>query len=68
VQGFTAGKAHGARAAATSSTKRVEDAKTATTLEIGNDQTVCPTSTDDLSRAVLRLVEHPALKSGITIL
>ena len=45
--------------------KRIEDAKRESTLEIGNDQTVCPTSTDDLSRAVLRLVEHPALKSGI---
>jgi len=45
--------------------KRIEDAKSATTLEMGSDQVVCPTCTDDLSRAIFQLIEHPALKPGI---
>jgi dTDP-4-dehydrorhamnose reductase len=44
---------------------RIRDAKTKTNLEMGNDQTVCPTSTDDLSHAIFKLLEHPAVKPGI---
>ena len=32
---------------------------------MGCDQTVSPTWTGDLSKAVLRLIEHPRLKPGI---
>jgi dTDP-4-dehydrorhamnose reductase len=45
--------------------KRIADARTHATLEMGCDQVVCPTSTDDLSRAVLRLIEHPQMQPGI---
>jgi dTDP-4-dehydrorhamnose reductase len=45
--------------------KRIEDARSVTTLEMGSDQTVCPTCTDDLSNAIFKLIEHPALKPGI---
>ncbi len=45
--------------------KRIEDAKSCTTLEMGCDQVVSPTSTDDLSRAVWQLVEHPGVGPGI---
>ena len=45
--------------------KRMEEAKTATALEMGNDQTVCPTSTDDLSHALFSLIGHPGKQSGI---
>lgn len=45
--------------------KRMEDAKTHKSLEMGCDQMVCPTYTDDLSRAVIRLIEHPGLQPGI---
>jgi dTDP-4-dehydrorhamnose reductase len=34
-------------------------------MEMGADQTVSPTATDDLSRAVLAVIAHPALRSGI---
>lgn len=44
--------------------KRIEDAKTHQSLEISCDQTVCPTYSDDLSRAVIQLVEHPQLQPG----
>jgi dTDP-4-dehydrorhamnose reductase len=44
---------------------RIEDARRKTALEMGCDQTVCPTSTEDLSRAVLRLVGHPQCRPGI---
>lgn len=44
---------------------RIEDAKTHTTLEMACDQVVCPTYTDDLSKAVLQLVEHRELERGI---
>ena len=44
---------------------RMRDAQSQTSLEIGNDQVVCPTYTDDLSRAIFQLIEHPALKPGI---
>jgi dTDP-4-dehydrorhamnose reductase len=45
--------------------KRIEDARSVTTLEMGSDQVVCPTCTDDLSRAIFQLIEHPALRPGI---
>lgn len=45
--------------------KRIQDAKTCKTLEMGCDQVVSPTYTDDLSRAVLKLIQHPQLKPGI---
>ena len=45
--------------------RRLHDATTCTVLEMGCDQVVSPTSTDDLSRAVLKLVEHPEMKPGI---
>jgi len=45
--------------------RRMRDAETRDVIEMGSDQTVCPTSTDDLSRAVLRLVGHPELRPGI---
>ncbi len=45
--------------------KRIQDAKTLTTLEMGSDQTISPTSTHDLSEAVLQLIEHPKKAPGI---
>lgn len=45
--------------------KRIEDAQTLQVLEMGFDQVVCPTYTDDLSQAVLRLIEHSHLKPGV---
>jgi len=39
--------------------KRIEDGETRTELEMGCDQVVVPTSTDDLSRAVWQLLDHP---------
>jgi dTDP-4-dehydrorhamnose reductase len=45
--------------------KRIQDAGTSTSLEMGCDQVVSPTSTDDLSRAVWRLITHPHRKPGI---
>lgn len=45
--------------------KRIQDAKTHITLEMACDQVVCPTYTEDLSRAVLHLIGHPQLKPGI---
>jgi dTDP-4-dehydrorhamnose reductase len=45
--------------------KRIEDAKTHTSLEMGSDQIVSPTYTHDLSKAVLQLIEHPERKPGI---
>jgi dTDP-4-dehydrorhamnose reductase len=44
---------------------RIKDARTQGILEIGDDQTVCPTSTDDLSRALFDLIEHPGKQPGI---
>lgn len=44
---------------------RVADARAGKRLEISNEQIVCPTSTDDLSRAVLDLVSSPGLAPGI---
>ncbi|HME44451.1 MAG TPA: dTDP-4-dehydrorhamnose reductase [Syntrophorhabdales bacterium] len=45
--------------------KRIEDARSATRLEMGSDQVVAPTCTDDLSTAVFQLIEHQVLKAGI---
>jgi len=45
--------------------KRIEDARSATTLEMGSDQVVCPTCTDDLSNAIFQLIENPALRPDI---
>ncbi len=44
---------------------RIVDAKAGNSLEMGSDQVVCPTSTDDLSRAVLALVEHRGNALGV---
>jgi dTDP-4-dehydrorhamnose reductase len=45
--------------------KRIADAKTMRSLEMGSDQTVCPTSTDDLSKAVFALLENRECAPGI---
>jgi dTDP-4-dehydrorhamnose reductase len=45
--------------------KRLQDAKSYTVLEMGCDQVVSPTSTDDLSKAVWQLLEHQQLSPGI---
>jgi dTDP-4-dehydrorhamnose reductase len=45
--------------------KRIEDAKTVSSLEMSCEQVVSPTCTHDLSLAVLRLIEHPGLRPGI---
>jgi len=45
--------------------KRIADAKINNVLEMSCDQVVAPTYTDDLSRAVLRLIEHPNMAPGI---
>ena len=45
--------------------KRIADAKAANSLAMGIDQIICPTSTEDLSRAVLALIEHRECGAGI---
>lgn len=45
--------------------KRLQDAKSHRVLEMGCDQVVSPTSTDDLSRAVWQLLAHPGAEAGI---
>lgn len=45
--------------------KRLADSRIYTTLEMGCDQVVSPTSTHDLSLAVLQLIEHPQRKPGL---
>lgn len=45
--------------------KRVQDAKSVTSLEMGCDQVVSPTFTGDLSAAVWRLAAHRNLMPGI---
>lgn len=45
--------------------KRVAEANVGGIIEMSNDQTVCPTSTDDLSRAVFSLIGRPEVPSGI---
>ncbi len=44
---------------------RIKDAKTLTSMEMGSDQIVSPTSTDDLSKAVLQLIKHRNHAPGI---
>ena len=44
---------------------RVADVRAGTRIEMGCDQIVAPTSTDDLSRAVLALIAHPRLSAGV---
>jgi dTDP-4-dehydrorhamnose reductase len=45
--------------------KRIEDAKTYASLEMGRDQIISPTYTHDLSKAILQLIEHPERKPGV---
>jgi dTDP-4-dehydrorhamnose reductase len=45
--------------------KRIQDAKSHVSLEMGSDQVVSPTYTHDLSNAVLQLIEHPQRTPGI---
>jgi len=45
--------------------QRIADGKTRSELEMGCDQMVVPTSTDDLSRAVWQLLVHPRVESRI---
>ena len=44
---------------------RVADARAGRTIEMASEQIVAPTSTEDLSKAVLALAVHPALNPGI---
>ena len=45
--------------------KRIIDAKNDNYLEMSHDQTVSPTYTTDLSRAILKLITHPSRESGL---
>src|ERR1700677_2384820 len=45
--------------------KRVEDGRRVRAMDMGCDQIVCPTSTEDLSKAVYELMAQPAVESGI---
>ncbi len=45
--------------------KRIKDSKRLSLLEMSNDQTVSPTFTSDLSKAVLKLVDHKSKQPGI---
>lgn len=44
---------------------RVADARSGRRIEMASEQIVSPTSTDDLSRAVLAMISHPELAPGI---
>jgi dTDP-4-dehydrorhamnose reductase len=44
---------------------RVSDGRTGKPIEMAKEQIVAPTSTDDLSKAVIALAEHPSAPSGI---
>lgn len=44
---------------------RVADVRAGRRIEMASEQIVAPTSTDDLSRAVFELIEHPRLAPGI---
>jgi dTDP-4-dehydrorhamnose reductase len=44
---------------------RVADGMSGKALEMASEQIVCPTATDDLSRAVLELIVHPGAEPGI---
>ena len=45
--------------------KRIKDSKQYKRIEISNDQTISPTYTGDLSKAILQLIVHPSKESGI---
>lgn len=45
--------------------KRISDAKSNIQIEMGCDQVVSPTFTDDLAIAIFKLIEHPSRSSGI---
>jgi dTDP-4-dehydrorhamnose reductase len=45
--------------------KRVEDGRRVRAMDMGCDQIVCPTSTEDLSKAVYELMAQPSVESGI---
>lgn len=45
--------------------KRIRDADSPGAMEMGSDQTVAPTYTDDLSRAVLDLISHGGKARGV---
>jgi dTDP-4-dehydrorhamnose reductase len=45
--------------------KRVKDSRMLNALDMASDQTVCPTSTDDLSKAIFGLIARPSLETGI---
>lgn len=45
--------------------KRLADARSHNRLEMGCDQVVAPTATEDLSRAVWQLIAHPGCQPGI---
>jgi dTDP-4-dehydrorhamnose reductase len=45
--------------------KRVRDGRLLSALDMGCEQIVCPTSTDDLSKAVYALMAKPSLELGI---
>jgi dTDP-4-dehydrorhamnose reductase len=44
---------------------RVKDGRDGTVLDMSCNQTVCPTSAHDLSKAIYELIANPALSSGI---
>ena len=44
---------------------RVADARAGKRIEMASEQVLVPTSTDDLSRAVLSLISHPRLAPGV---
>ena len=44
---------------------RVKDARAGALIEMSSEQTISPTSTHDLSRAVLALIAHPQFRPGI---
>ncbi len=44
---------------------RAADGRSGRPLEMASEQIVCPTSTDDLSRAILALIVHPKREPGI---
>lgn len=45
--------------------KRIAEAQSGSFLEMGCDQIVSPTFTDDLAQAIFKLIEHPELQPGI---
>jgi dTDP-4-dehydrorhamnose reductase len=45
--------------------KRIEEARSQEPLEMGGDQIVSPTYTNDLSKALLQLLDHPLRAPGV---